>query len=50
MVAWGDERAIRTRIEAHWAAGADHVCIQPVDPQGGRAIDERVLALLAPRA
>jgi probable F420-dependent oxidoreductase len=48
IVAWGDENRIRARIERHWAAGADHVCIQPVDPQGGRAIDERVLTLLAP--
>ncbi|MPZ79947.1 MAG: TIGR03620 family F420-dependent LLM class oxidoreductase [Actinophytocola sp.] len=28
MVAWGDEDAIRTRIEAHRAAGADHVALQ----------------------
>jgi probable F420-dependent oxidoreductase len=48
IVAWGDERAIRARIEQHWAAGADHVCIQPVAPGGGREVDERVLALLAP--
>jgi probable F420-dependent oxidoreductase len=30
LVAWGDDTAIRTRIEAHLAAGADHVCIQPL--------------------
>ncbi|MGH7065172.1 MAG: TIGR03620 family F420-dependent LLM class oxidoreductase [Stellaceae bacterium] len=48
IVAWGDEKAIRARIEQHWAAGADHVCIQPVAPGGGREADERVLALLAP--
>ncbi len=48
IVAWGDEKAIRTRIERHWAAGADHVCIQPIAPGGGREVDERVLALLAP--
>ena len=48
IVAWGDERAIRTRIQEHWDAGADHVCIQPIGPGGGRTPDERALALLAP--
>jgi probable F420-dependent oxidoreductase len=47
IIVWGDERAIRERIEAHWQAGADHVCVQAVG-QGG-LIDERLLALLAPR-
>ena len=28
IVAWGDVDAIRNRIHAHLAAGADHVCIQ----------------------
>lgn len=28
IVAWGDLDAIRTRIERHFAAGADHVCVQ----------------------
>lgn len=30
MVAWGDESAIRARIEEHRQAGADHVCVQPL--------------------
>ncbi len=30
MVAWGDETAIRARIQAHLDAGADQVAIQPV--------------------
>jgi probable F420-dependent oxidoreductase len=30
IVAWGDEDAILARIRAHFDAGADHVCIQPV--------------------
>jgi probable F420-dependent oxidoreductase len=47
IIVWGDERAIRERIEAHWQAGADHVCVQAVG-QGGLT-DERLLALLAPR-
>jgi probable F420-dependent oxidoreductase len=50
LVAWGDERAIRARIQQHWDAGADHVCIQPISPQGSRdPAAERVLDLLAPR-
>ncbi|MBO0735365.1 MAG: TIGR03620 family F420-dependent LLM class oxidoreductase [Alphaproteobacteria bacterium] len=49
MVAWGDEREIRGRIQQHWDAGADHVCIQPISGQGSRqSVDERVLDLLAP--
>lgn len=28
IVAWGDLDAIRTRIKRHFAAGADHVCVQ----------------------
>jgi hypothetical protein len=49
MVAWGDEGAIRSRIQQHWDAGADHVCIQPISPADARdATAERVLDLLAP--
>jgi probable F420-dependent oxidoreductase len=49
MVAWGDEGAIRARIQQHWDAGADHVCIQPISPQGSREpAGEGVLDLLAP--
>jgi probable F420-dependent oxidoreductase len=48
MVAWGDEDAIRARIQEHWDAGADHVCIQPINAQRSREVDERILALLAP--
>ena len=49
MVAWGDERTIRARIQEHWDAGADHVCIQPISLQGSRQIvDDRILDLLAP--
>ena len=48
-IAWGDEAKIRARIQAHWDAGADHVCIQPIHPSGQRtALDERVLDALAP--
>ena len=48
MAAWGDEDAIRARIQEHWDAGADHVCIQPINAQGSREVDERILNLLAP--
>jgi probable F420-dependent oxidoreductase len=47
-VAWGDENKIRRRIQEHWDAGADHVCIQSISPDGSRKPDEKVLALLAP--
>ena len=46
LVVWGDEKAIRARIEQHWQAGADHVCVQAIGPVG--LPDERLLALLAP--
>ena len=48
MFAWGDERALRTRIQQHWDAGADHVCIQPVDRLGEGSVDEGALRALAP--
>ena len=50
IVAWGDAAAIRARVEAHWAAGADHVCIQALNPdEAAPALpDERLLAALAP--
>lgn len=50
MVAWGDEAAIRARIQAHWDAGADQVAIQ-VMPKGGALLtaeDEVLLEILAP--
>lgn len=45
-VAWGDERAIRARLDAHWQAGADHICVQALGTDG--MPDERLLELLAP--
>jgi len=48
-VAWGDEAAIRVRIQEHWDAGADHVCIQPMRIEDSRqTLDERILELLGP--
>jgi probable F420-dependent oxidoreductase len=48
LVAWGDVKAIRSRIDAHFAAGASHVCIQAIPPGGGQLPDEELLAALAP--
>ncbi len=48
LVAWGDEDAIRRRIQEHLDAGATHVCIQPLEPSGSRIPDDRLLAALAP--
>ena len=49
VVAWGDEPAIEARIQAHYDAGADHVCIQPFRPDGEPGPDLRLLEALAPR-
>ena len=49
VVAWGSADALRARIAAHHAAGATHVCLLPLRPDGDRAPDERVLEALAPR-
>lgn len=52
LLAWGDEAAIRRRIQEHWDAGADQVAIQ-VMPKGGgllTADDEMLLERLAPSA
>lgn len=45
IVVWGDEDAIRARLEEHWQAGADHVCVQSLGP--GAQPDERLLQILA---
>ena len=51
MIAWGDVAAIRRRLDEHWAAGADHVCIQALNPNEATPAlpDERLLAALAPK-
>jgi probable F420-dependent oxidoreductase len=47
LIVWGDEKAIRKRIDEHWQAGADHVCVQAI---GHTALpDERLLGLLGPQ-
>jgi probable F420-dependent oxidoreductase len=46
VIAWGDEKAIRARLDEHGQAGADHICVQAI---GSTPLpDERVLSLLAP--
>ena len=49
VFAWGDADALQARVDAHYAAGATHVCIQPVHPSAERGtIDWDVLEALAP--
>ena len=47
--AWGDVATIQARIDAHFDAGASHVCIQPVNPDGNFVVpDMELLQQLAP--
>ncbi len=48
MVAWEDAATIKTRIQAHFDAGASHVCIQPLNPDGSPLPDMKALEALAP--
>lgn len=48
VVVWGDEARVRAGVQAHYDAGADHVCVQPVNPDGSADIDWNVLELLSP--
>jgi probable F420-dependent oxidoreductase len=48
IIAWGDEQALRDRIQAHWDAGANHVCIQALTDEVQRGPDMALLKLLAP--
>ena len=52
VIAWGDETAIRRRIDEHLQAGADQVCVQALGPAVGGmcAPDVELLKLLAPRS
>lgn len=50
VVAWGDESAIRARVQEHHDAGADHVCIQPLSTEGFGVLDWNALEALAPSA
>ena len=46
-MAWGDVDAIAARVREHLAAGADHVCIQPL-PAGDDLFALEALRELAP--
>jgi probable F420-dependent oxidoreductase len=49
IVAWGDTRAIKSRIDEHAKRGADHVCLQVLrpDPAGPPTADlERIAKAL----
>jgi probable F420-dependent oxidoreductase len=49
VIAWGDEDAILRRIQAHWDAGADHVCIQSIGSDAReKPAEERIFEILAP--
>lgn len=50
VVAWGDVDAIRARVQQHYDAGADHVCIQPLSTEGFGVLDWNALEALAPSA
>jgi probable F420-dependent oxidoreductase len=47
MVLWGDAATVKDKLRAHFAAGATHVCIQPVHDEGDVAARDRTLAALA---
>lgn len=47
MVLWGDAAAVKRGLRAHFAAGATHVCLQPVHADGDFAARDRMLAALA---
>ena len=49
IVAWGSADKIRERIEAHWKAGATHVCILPLRADGSPLPCEKAAEALAPR-
>jgi probable F420-dependent oxidoreductase len=46
MVLWGTTAAVKDKLRAHFAAGATHVCIQPVHAEGDTAARDRTIAEL----
>ena len=48
VVAWGDADALRTRVQEHLDAGADHVCIQALTPGHALRPDHDAYRALAP--
>jgi hypothetical protein len=45
VVAWGDMNAIRRRVDAHFAAGADHVALNLITADPSRPYLEELRAL-----
>jgi probable F420-dependent oxidoreductase len=50
VIVWGDEDKLRAGVQAHYDAGADHVCVQPVSTDGPLTLDWNALEALAPTA
>jgi hypothetical protein len=46
-VLWGSAATVKGGLRAHFAAGATHVCVQPVHAEGDAAARDRVLVELA---
>lgn len=49
VVAMGDAAALKARVEAHANAGANHVCIHPIHPQGESKPYWPAIEALAPK-
>ncbi|MDP6473957.1 MAG: TIGR03620 family F420-dependent LLM class oxidoreductase [Alphaproteobacteria bacterium] len=47
MVASGNAAEICARLRAHFDAGADHVCVQPLNPDGSGSVDWNALEAAA---
>lgn len=47
MVATGSEADVRARLQAHFDAGANHVCVQPLNPDGSGFVDWNALEAVA---
>jgi probable F420-dependent oxidoreductase len=47
MLLWGTAEQVKAGLCAHFAAGATHVAIQPVHPDGDRAARDAILRALA---
>ena len=48
LVGWGDAEALAARVREHYDAGATHVCVQPIHPEGAPTPDWNLLEALAP--
>lgn len=48
VVPWGPAEEVAARVQDHYDAGADHVCIQPLSVEGPGVIDWKALEALAP--